>query len=41
VFFNGILEAPAAIFRFAFDDAGYYRRRYANQFCRRDDWMIE
>jgi hypothetical protein len=29
VFFNGILGAPAAILRFAFDDAGYYRRTIA------------
>jgi hypothetical protein len=31
VFFNGILGAPAAIFRFAFDDAGYYRRTSLHQ----------
>jgi len=43
VFFNGILGAPAAIFRFAFDDAGYYRRTSLRQSIlstrRLDDWI--
>lgn len=42
VFFDGTLEAPAAIFvSLLMTPDTIAERRYANQFCRRDDWMIE